>query len=79
MGGHTYAEVAGFSGSSGPAMFADRPPIEPGRSESAAVAFEVPVGAVGHLSSDGDLRVQQFSDAGRAPPAGRVAVIRTYH
>jgi hypothetical protein len=78
LGRHVYVEDRKVENRPGPSFAWLNAGIKPGRTQTATVTFRIPRSLVGDLSTVGNLVVTQFTDAGRARPRERIAVLRTY-
>jgi hypothetical protein len=78
LGRHVYVEDRRAEDVPGPSFAWRNAGIKPGRTATGTVVFRIPRSLVRRLSTIGNLVVTQFTDAGRARPRERIAVLRTY-
>ncbi len=78
LGKRRYTEDLEVERSAGTSVAKQTVAIPHGESQTLNLVYAIPKSAAKQLASLGALVVSQFSDAGRATPRRRVAVLRTY-
>ena len=78
LGGRQYTEDRAVEQSAGSGVAKKTAAIPHGQSQTLNLIYAIPKSSARRLATLGALVVSQFSDAGRAAPQHRVAVLRTY-
>jgi hypothetical protein len=79
LGNERFTEDVEREAAAGAGIAKPKVALKPGEELTVNLIFALPQRSAKRLATDGALLVTQFTDAGRAHPRKRIAVLRTYH